>query len=197
MYIAGILKVCFWWHVTLQPCRRWDFCCHRAWIVKVGGVWGGVGWGEVAIPSIRGPLDLRKVVRTLVVNAAASYTFLLRYASKSWATEWRSGIYELMWTCHVHATVMHCVDTSGVGWGGLITSMYACTSAQCYVDVTFLHACTSTQCYFDATSMHRGVATFGPPHTYIHTYIHYIALHYITLHTYIYIYILNILYTCF
>ena len=81
---------------------------------------------------------------------------------------------------------MHCVDTSGVGWGGLITSMYACTSAQCYVDVTFLHACTSTQCYFDATSMHRGVATFGPPHTYIHT-LHYIALHYITLHTYIYI----------
>ena len=39
--------------------------------------------GEVAIPSIKRALDLRLVVRTLVVNAAASYTFLLRYASKS------------------------------------------------------------------------------------------------------------------
>ena len=62
-------KACFWWHVFLQPCRRWDFCCHRTW-------WGGVG---------------------------------------------------------------------GVGWGGLITSMYACGTTSCYVDVTFLHACTNTK----------------------------------------------------
>ena len=41
-------KACFWWHVFLQPCRRWDFCCHRTWIVQVRGWgWGGVGCGEV------------------------------------------------------------------------------------------------------------------------------------------------------
>ena len=46
-----------------------------------------------------------------------------------------------------------------VGWGGLITSMYACTSTQCYVDVTFLHACTSTQCYVDVTFLHACTST--------------------------------------
>ena len=40
-----------------------------------------------------------------------------------------------------------------MGWGGLITSMYACGTTSCYVDVTFLHACTSTQCYVDVTSL--------------------------------------------
>ena len=29
----NISKPWFWWHVFLQPCRRWDFCCHRTWIV--------------------------------------------------------------------------------------------------------------------------------------------------------------------
>ena len=53
---------------------------------------------EVAIPGIQGALDWGPRSRlsqwTLVVNAAARYTLFCRYASKSWATEWRSGIYE-------------------------------------------------------------------------------------------------------
>ena len=47
----------------------------------------------------------------------------------------------------------HMDSIGGVGWGGLITSMYACGTTSCYVDVTFLHACTSTPCYVDVTSL--------------------------------------------
>ena len=49
---------------------------------------------------------------------------------------------------------MDSIGGGRVGWGGLITSMYACGTTSCYVDVTFVHACTSTQCYVDVTFLH-------------------------------------------
>ena len=47
----------------------------------------------------------------------------------------------------------------GVGYFGLKTSMYACGTTSCYVNVTFLHACTSTQCYVDAMFLHACTST--------------------------------------
>ena len=46
-----------------------------------------------------------------------------------------------------------------VGWGGLITSMCACGTTSCYVDVTFLQACTSTQCCVDVMFLHACAST--------------------------------------
>ena len=43
------------------------------------------------------------------------------------------------------------VGWNGVGWGGLKMSMYACGTTS---DVPFLRACTSTQCYVDVTFLH-------------------------------------------
>ena len=39
----------------------------------------------------------------------------------------------------------------GVGWGGIIASMYACGTSWCYVDGMFLHTGSSTLCYVVGT----------------------------------------------
>ena len=39
--------------------------------------------------------------------------------------------------------VFFCPCWGGVGWGVVITFMYACWATSCYVDVTFLRSCTA------------------------------------------------------
>ena len=127
---------CLRWHVFLQPCRRWDFCCHHTWIVQVRG-WGGVRCGGVGWGGL-----ITSMYACGTTSCYVDVTFLHACTSTQ---------------CYVDVTFLHACTSTQCYVG--VTFLHACTSTQCYVNLTFLHACTSTQCYVDVTLLHACTST--------------------------------------
>ena len=110
-------KACFWWHVFLQPCRRWDFCCHRTWIVQVRG-WGAVRWGGVGGVGWGGLITSMYACGT--TSCYVDVTFLHACTSTQ---------------CYVDVTFLRACTSTQCYID--VTFLHACTSTQCYIDVNW------------------------------------------------------------
>ena len=95
---------CLRWHVFLQPCRRWDFCCHRTWIVQVRG-WGGVGCGAVGWGGVGWANNVHVRLRNHVMLRWCNVLARLHiYAVLRWCNVLvRLHIYAVLRSCNVLA----------------------------------------------------------------------------------------------
>ena len=111
-------RPCWWWHVFLQPCRRWD-CCHRTWI---GGGGGGVGRANNVHARMRNYVTLRccNVLARLHIYAVLRWCNALArlhiYAVLRWCNVLaRLHIYAVLRWCnvlarlHIYAVLRWCI----------------------------------------------------------------------------------------